>query len=283
MTAKKIIQTLTSTALLVTLSQHVWGGTNIYVGSKSAGRTSMDHVEHSLLDTLLKKYVNRDGLVNYRAIKRSPADMKALDDYLTLLSSADPKLPAKRESQLAFWINAYNAVTLHGMLREYPTPSIKKHVALAFGYNIWKDLQLYVGGAPVALETMEHEILRPMNDPRIHFAIVCASKGCPRLLNEAYTAERIEDQLELNSRDFFSRAQNFRYEGNRFYLSSILKWYDSDFGSTRAEQLRAYARWMPTESARSAARSGSVSIRFLGYDWSINEQPPRKRRADQPR
>lgn len=259
-------------------TSNAWGGSKVFVGSKAAqSRLSMDQIDHSLFDRLLKKHVDSDGFVNYRAIKASSQDTKDLGRYLAILSTADPHISAKRESKLAFWINAYNAATLQGMLREYPTTSIKNHVARVYGYNIWKDLQLYVGGTPFSLEQMEHEILRKMNDPRIHFAIVCASKGCPRLLNEAYVPARVNEQLEVNSRDFFARRTNFRHAGNRMYLSAILKWYGGDFGTNQADQLKSYAKWLPTESARQAALTGSVRVSFLTYDWSINEQPANKR------
>ena len=162
-------------------------------------------------------------------------------------------MAATREAKLAFWINAYNAVTVHGILREYPTTSIRNHTAKLFGYNIWHDLQLYVGGTAYSLDTMEHQILRKMSEPRIHFAIVCASIGCPRLLNEAYTADRINEQLEINSKDFFARAQNFRYDQSKkqFYVSAILDWFGEDFGNSQAEQLRRISTMV-------AQRSGTI-------------------------
>lgn len=113
-----------------------------------------------------------------------------------------------------------------------------------------------------------------MAEPRIHFAIVCASIGCPRLLNEAYVTERLDEQLETNARDFFSRSQNFRYDerSQRFYLSSILDWFGEDFGQDQAERLRTIAKWLPSESARRAAQRNVIRVSFLDYNWSLNEQ-----------
>ena len=113
-----------------------------------------------------------------------------------------------------------------------------------------------------------------MGEPRIHFAIVCASIGCPRLLNEAYVPSRIQEQLETNARDFFSRPQNFRYDQNsqRIYLSSILDWFGEDFGSNRAEQLRKIAGWLPAKAAQQAAKQNSAQVSFLDYNWNLNEQ-----------
>ncbi len=178
---------------------------------------------------------------------------------------------------MAFWINAYNAVTVRGILREYPTTSIRNHTAKIFGYNIWKDLLLVVGGRSYSLEDIEHKVLRHMRDPRIHFAIVCASKGCPRLRNEAYTAERLERQLDDNARHFFAQRQNFRYDPARrhFELSSILKWFGRDFGEDDRAVLRAIAPFLP-ESASQVASTGGVTVSYLTYDWSLNDQPARR-------
>jgi hypothetical protein len=273
---------ITAIALLIAAStcQIARAGSKVYVGSKvpASRQVSMDQIDHSAWDALLQKYVDDDGMVNYRDLKASTGDVQALDGYLSTLSSAGAKIRASRDVKLAFWVNAYNAVTLRGILREYPTSSIRNHTAKVWGYNIWKDLQLYVGGQPYSLEQMEHEILRKMGDPRIHFAIVCASRGCPRLLNEAYVADRVTEQLETNSRDFFARSQNFRYDQGRrrFYLSSIMKWFGEDFGSNQAAQLRKIAPWLPDEASRQAASRNSVSVSFLDYDWSLNEQTARE-------
>ena len=261
-------------AVVLTFQSGAKAGPAVFVGTRSpAARVSMDQIDHSAWDAILRRYVNDDGMVNYRSLRAS-ADVRALDAYLVTLSTADPTIPASRDATLAFWINAYNAVTVRGILREYPTSSIRNHTAKLVGYNIWKDLQLYVGGTSYSLDSMEHEILRPMGDPRIHFAIVCASVGCPRLLNEAYVAARIDNQLEENSRDFFSRSQNFQHDerGHRFNLSSILNWFGEDFGPDQAAQLQYISQWLPSSSARQAALSNDVRVSYLEYDWSLNAQ-----------
>ena len=273
--------TLSSTAAVAFLvavasSQPARAGAKVYVGSQVASdrQVSMDRIDHAAWDAILRKYVDDNGMVAYRALHGSSADVRALDGYLRALSAASPRMRASRDAQLAFWINAYNAVTVRGILREYPTTSIRNHTAKIWGYNIWKDLQLYVGGRPYSLEQIEHEVLRKMGEPRIHFAIVCASVGCPRLLNEAYVASRVQQQLETNTRDFFARPQNFRYDerSRRFYLSSILSWFGEDFGAGQAAQLGKIGPWLPTEAARRAAAQNAVSVSFLDYDWSLNER-----------
>ncbi len=254
-------------------------GAKVYVGARvSAGRqVSMDRIDHSVWNSMLRKYVDQNGMVNYRALKASSNDVQAIAGYLKTLSAASTRLHASRDARLAYWINAYNALTMHGILREYPTSSIRNHTAKLFGYNIWKDLQLYVGGQPYSLEQIEHQVLRKMGDPRIHFAIVCASISCPRLLNEAYVANRVQQQLDANARDFFSRPQNFRYDqrNRRFYMSAILSWFGEDFGANQAAQLRKIAPWLPDAASRQAAMQNSVSVSSLNYNWNLNEQTAR--------
>ena len=239
-------------------------------------QVSFDQIDHSAFDALLRKYVDADGFVAYGAWQASATDRATLQSYLVDLSRASRERPSSRAGQLVFWINAYNALTLEGILQVYPTSSIRKHTSKTVGYNIWEDLPLLVGGRPVSLEAMEHRILRPLGEPRIHFAIVCASVACPRLRNEAYTAERLDEQLAANARDFFSRGQNLQIDTARrtLHLSAILDWFGSDFGSTQSERLRALEPYLPS-AAQQLIDNGSVRIQFLDYDWSLNDQSRR--------
>ncbi len=246
----------------------------VTVGRPSSSQAiSMDRIDHTSFDKLLQKYVDVRGDVNYKAWRSDTASMTALDDYLNHLASASVSAPASRESKLSFWINAYNAVTLRGILREYPTTSIKNHVSNLGGYNIWKHFKLVVDGKPYSLDDMEHAVLRKMDEPRIHFAVVCASKSCPRLLNRAFTAATLEKQLAENARYFFSLPTNFRYDAtkNRVYLSSILKWYGTDFAATPTKQLQRLAQYLPA-GAQSAIAQGRFKVTYQKYDWGINEQ-----------
>ncbi|NQV24888.1 MAG: DUF547 domain-containing protein [Rhodopirellula sp.] len=253
-------------------------GDPVWVGQNVRGTTSMDQIDHSPWDRLLKKYVDDDGYVNYKAWHASSTDRQALTGYLNSLSRVNPQAKADNDAKFAFWINAYNAVTVHGILREYPTSSIRNHTAKLFGYNIWKDLKLIIGGQGHSLEHIEHQVLRKMGDPRIHFAIVCASIGCPRLLNEAYTADKLQAQLDINAKDFFNREQNFRYDarGGRFHMSSILSWFGEDFGGNQAAQLRTVSKWLPDRASQTAAQRGTGSISFMDYNWNLNDQSSRR-------
>jgi len=237
-------------------------------------QVSMTQIDHSAWDQLLQAFVNEQGQVNYRAWKASPQGQAMLDNYLNTLASASVSEQATRESQLAFWINAYNAVTIKGILREYPTTSIRNHTAKFGGYNIWKDLLLNVGSTQISLNDIEHKVLRKASEPRIHFAIVCASHSCPRLLNRAYTAQQLEQQLATNTKAFFANPENFQYNPSRreFKLSSIIDWFKDDFGPNQAALLKTIAPYLPNRAAYDAAIQNSVRVSYLDYDWSLNEQ-----------
>lgn len=237
-------------------------------------RVSFDRVDHAAWDKLLHQYVDQQGMVDYRGWKASSADRQTLQQYLASLSQADPAKPASRQAKLAFWINAYNAVTIEGILREYPTTSIRNHTAKVVGYNIWDDLQLVVGDGSYSLNQMEHEILRKMGEPRIHFAIVCASVGCPPLRDEAYISERIDEQLIDNAKRFFANPGKFHAEPatREISVSPILKWFADDFGADQAAQMRTIAAYLPDKASQQLARSGQASVRYLDYDWGLNDQ-----------
>lgn len=237
----------------------------------SANQQSIDAIDHGSWDAMLKKYVDANGRVNYKGWHQSKADRNALQAYLNRLSTANPSLHATKDAKLAFWINAYNALTVEGILRVYPTTSIRNHTAKVWGYNIWKNLLLHVGSEKVSLEHIEHEILRKMDEPRIHFAIVCASIGCPRLLNEAYTADKVQEQLANNATDFFSRTQNLQVENGNLKVSQILDWFGSDFGKNQQQQMRAIYPYLP-RNAKAAVDKGGFRVYYLSYDWDLNTQ-----------
>lgn len=259
--------------LLMAVGQAV-AGNDVLVAQSAAPQTPVESIDHSAWDTLLQKYVDPNGMVDYRAWKGSAADIADLDGYLQQLAGAKIAAGSPRGAVLAFWINAYNAVTVRGILREYPTSSIRNHTAALWGYNIWKNLLLPVEGTNYSLEDIEHKMLRPTGEFRIHFAIVCASLGCPPLRNEAYVSDRLGEQLDSNGRAFFADPKKFQADptGESISLSPIMEWFSEDFGADRAAQLRTVAPLLPTEAARKLALSGNASVRYLDYDWDLNEQ-----------
>ena len=242
--------------------------------SGAAGAVPLDRVDHSAWDRLLRKYVDRDGMVDYAAWKASQTDRGTLERYLATLGEADTNARTTKQGKLAYWINAYNALTVHGILEVYPTDSIRNHTAKIVGYNIWDDHLLAVGGNEYSLNHVEHKILRKLGEPRIHFAIVCASIGCPRLLDRAYTAESLESQLAENTRDFFARRRNFQADlaDRQIRVSSILDWFGKDFGATPRKGLAGLAKYMPDEATRKLVAGETFSVSYLDYDWSLNKQ-----------
>lgn len=262
-------------ALVLGITSNSQAGSKVIVGHQWAAneRVKIDQIDHRPWDSLLQKHVDAQGMVNYAAWKASPGDLQALDAYLASLSRALPSLQSSRAGQLAFWINAYNAVTVRGILREYPTSSIRNHTAKVFGYNIWDDLLLVVGDQKISLNDMEHKILRKMGEPRIHFAIVCASIGCPTLSNRAFMPQTIDGQLTSNAQSFFADPEKFQYDvqAGRIRVSPILKWFAEDFGANAAAQMAAIAPYLPGTAAQQLARSGRAQVSYLDYDWNLND------------
>ncbi len=265
-------------SLYISVDQ-VRGGDTITLGTRTSttALVPMDQIDHAAWDALLARYVDRDGFVDYRAWKGSTQDVAALERYLESLSPADPTARTSREAYLAFWINAYNALTMHGILREYPTSSIRNHTPKLWGYNIWDDLLLIVGSKSYSLNTMEHQVLRKVGDNRVHFAIVCASIGCPRLRSEAYTTARLEEQLADNARAFFGNTRNLRVDrsSKTIHVSSILKWFAEDFGDTAIDGLISLEPYLP-DNAKQLLHGGQTRIAYLSYDWNLNDQATRK-------
>lgn len=265
--------------VLVAISALVGGsafaGPKVHVGRAcaEAERPSLDQVDHAGFDALLKKYVDGQGMVSYAAWKANAADAQALDDYLVRLGCVDLSKAPSAKGKLVFWINAYNAVTIKGILREYPTTSIRNHTA-KFGYSIWKDLLLIVDGRGYSVDDMEHTILRKMGEPRIHFAIVCASKGCPPLLNQAYTAAKLDEQLTFNARRFFAQPINLQVDAGRksVAISSLMKWYGGDFAASPQAQIQQLRGYFPNADQLGWIDEGALTYRYLDYDWSLNEK-----------
>lgn len=239
-------------------------------------RLGFDQYDHQALDSLLQKYVDQNGDVDYTTWKSNQQDRATLMNYLRGMNSVDASVPSSTQSQMAFWINAYNALTIEGILQLFPTRSIKDHAPNANGYNIWDDFKMPVGGTEYSLNDIEHKVLRKMGDPRIHFAIVCASKSCPQLAQRAYFGSSLEQQLANSSRLFFHTPSKFTYDLQRgqLGLSKIIQWFGDDFGRNDQERLRYLSQFMPADAAR-LANSGSAAISYLEYDWGLNLAPVR--------
>lgn len=210
-------------------------------------------------DALLKKYVHtgtRDGirthLINYAALAKDPLWWRAQENFATF---APEKLTSKQE-KIAFWINAYNLAAIRKVLEVYPTPSIT-----ARGEQVWKEVAISIAGKGYSLDDIEHKILRPAGEARIHFAIVCASLSCPDLLAGAYTARALEKQLDTQTRAFLANpTKGVRLEDNAIYLSAIFTWFAQDFGDI-SNFLARHGILVKKELPR----------KELPYNWRLNE------------
>ena len=225
--------------------------------------------DHAAFDTLLSRYVDEQGLVRYADWKRE--DENDLDAYLAELQAIDPASLTDRSEILAFWINLYNALTIDAILHFYPLESIRDKVS-ALGYNVWKDYEIEIAGEPRSLDEIEHGILRKMGEPRIHFTIVCASLGCPRLRREAYRGDRLDAQLDDAARTFFASKEHLMIDRatNTARLSAILDWFGRDFGRTKEDRL-AFIAHHASAADSAFLVSGSARVSYLDYDWRLNE------------
>ncbi len=222
-------------------------------------------VTHERWDALVKKHVGTDGFVHYKGFIQ---DSAALNAYLKLLESAHPSDKTwTREEQMAYWINAYNAYTVQLIVRNYPVESIKDiKRGLAFVNSVWDIKFIKIQGYTYDLNNIEHNILRPVfKDARIHAAVNCASYSCPRLRNEAFTAERLESQLDDAMRSFINDPLRNQITVEKAKVSEIFKWFNGDFerdaGSVR-EYLKRYSTVKLTDK---------TDISYLDYRWSLNE------------
>lgn len=221
--------------------------------------------DHAQFDALLKTHVDRDGWVNYEALDR---DTDKLDAYLASIAQAD--LPAlSRDERLALLINAYNAATLRLILDHRPLKSIMDIPE----QKRWKAERWTIGGRRTSLDALENEWTRPeFKEPRVHFALNCASIGCPPLRPEAYTAARLDRQLDDQTRHAMRSDRWLKISdvGATVHATKIFEWYAADFGKTERDRLTFIARYAPPVAKRLAAKQ-PVELAYLDWDWSLND------------
>jgi hypothetical protein len=231
-------------------------------------------VDHSSFDALLRRHV-QDGLVDYDAFKAAPA----FAAYLRALDATRPDaLPAAE--RLAFWINVYNAYTIELINRHGERQSIRNiNRTFGLGKGPWREELVRAGGRTYHLDNVEHDIVRKQfQEPRIHFALVCAARGCPPLRAEAYTGARLEQQLEDQARRFLTRSPDRNrvdLATGTLHLSPIVgDWYRADFGGSDAAIGRFVARYLPPGPERELLLGGRFRIASSDYDWSLNVRRP---------
>ncbi|PSQ89083.1 MAG: DUF547 domain-containing protein [Bacteroidetes bacterium QH_2_63_10] len=245
------------------------------VCSISAGQETASTVvtsRHAQFTRLLEQFVDAQGDVDYEGLQ-AQAD-SVLGPYLQQLARSRPA-SLDRNARLALWINAYNAYTLKLIVDHYPVTSIQEIEGPPDGGTPFERPVGPVADTVRTLDEIEHEIIRERFDaPRIHFALVCAAKSCPQLRREAYTGPRLDAQLDEQARRFLHAERKNRIPAGdgHIALSRILKWYGSDFGPTPAAVQRALAPYFDG-SVRDSLAQGAYEVRFLPYDWTLNDQP----------
>lgn len=253
-----------------------------------------EEFSYAMYNDVLQQHVNAEGFVDYASLK---AEREPLDRFIAALGSVnEPELQSwSTERRLAFWMNAYNAITLKYIIDNYP---IKKGGLISGALypensirqidGVWTELTTPVAGTALTLDHIEHEILRKdFKEPRIHMAINCASIGCPPLRSEAFVAERLDEQLDDQTKRFLTSPDKFRIDRDNddVYLSPIFDWFGEDFVPAYApeddsfadhsEKLAAVLNFVSgyvSETDAHYLRHNDYDVAFSDYDWSLNEQ-----------
>ena len=230
-------------------------------------------IDFAVWDELLNQYVDPKGRVDYRAWKSQHPRM--LTHWFTSLEQSDLNPNLTHEQQLTLWINLYNAFTVSTILERYPIATIRPSL---FGVPNWLAFLWFFqrrvyrfADQTYSLAQIENQMLRDrLQEPRIHFAIVCASMGCPLLRNEAYTAEKVTQQIEEDAVRFINNFDKVRYDAQTgiLYCSKIFKWYRQDFlgvSPSIPDYIRSFLK-------PDLPLSTSTPIIYLDYDWSLNQR-----------
>ena len=230
--------------------------------------------DHSKFDRILKTYVDAEGRVDYNGI----AADNTFREYMRSLENAKADA-LSRDGQLAFWLNAYNAVTIDKVIKWKP----KKSVRETFVPGVWTGTKFFtsrdhtVAGQRLSQDDIEHEILRKkFQDPRIHFAIVCASSGCPPLPQWAYTAENVQIKLAEETRKYLNskRGLQIDYVENTMMLSKLFDWFAGDFESKSGSVTNFIKPYLDEKAMAFIDRMPKMS--YLEYDWALNAKEPLK-------
>ena len=239
----------------VFLLYYNFGNTNIPAPSESDTTSTIATFDHSIWDKLLMKHVDHNGNVDYKGFAM---DIKPLGEYLQYLAQNPPHETSAKAKKLAYYINLYNAATVKLILDHYPIKSIKD-LRNPWGRNI-----VQMGATKISLGDLEHKILRKMDEPRIHFAINCASYSCPKLINRAFTETNMESLLEQSAIDFINDPKRNIFTAEKASLSQIFNWYKKDF--TENGSLEDYINQYASQQLTSKTK-----INYLSYNWALNE------------
>jgi hypothetical protein len=225
-------------------------------------------LDFTTYDALLKQYVLENGRVRYADLKANIAPLSRLVENLAAVSpESHPQLFPTRNHQLAYWLNAYNALVLWSFAKDYPRDKDRLSGALTRGRFFFLT-KFTAGGKRRTLDDIEKNTIRKQfRDPRVHFALVCASASCPYLAREAYAGDRLDQQLDREARKYLNQERNVAVDvGKReIRVSKIFDWFKEDFGSTPEQIVRFIARY------RDQPLPGRWSLRYFDYDWSLND------------
>jgi len=240
-----------------------------------SNETNKTLVDHKPWQMILDNYLIRDdasgiNLFDYKKV--SPNDKQMLEKYLKNLQTKDPR-SYNKAVQKAYWINLYNALTVQLILENYPVKSITKLGNKLFSFGPWDDEAATVAGTALSLNDIEHKILRPIfKDPRIHYAVNCASYGCPDLSSQAYTAANSDQLLNKGAQDYINHQRAVQIDGDDLLLSSIYDWYLVDFGDNSASLLKHLKQYatddLKQELITFEIKDGDIDHH---YDWQLNE------------
>lgn len=215
--------------------------------------------DYGLLDQVLVENV-RDGYVDYDGMAANPR-------FATFLSQlATAELPAGREEQIAFLVNAYNAFAISGILQgQSPATRFGRH-------RFFKRTKFRLAGAQTTLDELEHGRLRPLGEPRIHFAIVCGALSCPRLASRAWRAGTLDADLDAAARRFVNDPTRNHFDVARrtAFLSPLFDWFAADFEAAAGSVPKFVERYVEEPATRAALREGRLAVRWLDYDWDLN-------------
>jgi Protein of unknown function, DUF547 len=227
---------------------------------------SLAEVNHGLLDGVLKANV-KEGQVNYPGI----AADKSFATYLEQLAA--PATLGSKPEKLVYYMNAYNALTIQGIL-DGKSPS-----TFLGRQNFFKLTKYKLAGEDITLDTIEHGILRKLDEPRVHFSIVCASSSCPKIRPDAYTSAKLEAQLDENARSFINDTSRNRYDKNdkTAYLSQIFKWFEGDFVKNAGSVQKFIAKYAADRDVAKELAQDGYKIKYNDYNWDLNGSSPGKR------
>ncbi len=227
-------------------------------------------IDHQPWDQLLHRFVTPagDGINRFAYGQVGAADRQMLQDYLQAMSRIEIS-GFNRDQQRAFWINLYNALTVEVILEHYPLESIRDISSGWFSRGPW-DLELIeIEGEALTLNDIEHRILRPIwRDPRLHYAVNCASLGCPNLQMQAFTAANSDSLMDAAAVEFINHPRGARVDDGKLRVSSIYDWFEADFGGSEAGVITHLKRYAKGELR--AALDGIERIDGYGYDWRLN-------------